>query len=85
MREMRKHPPERKTVERMIIHLGPYRSYSLPTRTRESAKMIICRKKAIEMALRFQPNSSMTGLKITPMEFLVPELKKRMTKEERTM
>jgi hypothetical protein len=52
---------------------------------RESAKMIICRKKTIEMALRFHPNSAMTGLKITPMEFLVPELKKRMTNEERTM
>jgi hypothetical protein len=85
MREMRKHPPERKIVERMIIHLGPYRSYSFPTRMRESAKMIICRKKTIEMALRFHPNSAMTGLKITPMEFLVPELKKRMTNEERTM
>jgi hypothetical protein len=82
---MRMQPPERKTVERIIIHLGPYRSYSLPTRIRESAKMIICRKKAIEMALRFQPNSSITGLKITPIEFLVPELKKRMTKEEKTM
>jgi hypothetical protein len=85
MREIKKHPPERKKVEMIMIHFGPYRSYSLPTRTRESAKTIIWRKKANEMALRLQPNSTMTGLNMTPMEYLAPELKKRMTKEERMM
>jgi hypothetical protein len=52
---------------------------------RESAKIAILRKKAAEMALRFQPNSAMMGLNTTPMENLAPELKKRTTKEEATM
>jgi hypothetical protein len=40
------------------------------------------RKKAREIELRFQPNSVIIGLNITPKENRVPELKKRITNEE---
>jgi len=43
------------------------------------------RKKAREKDARFQPNSAIIGLNITPIENLAPELKKRIAKQEATI
>jgi hypothetical protein len=44
--------------------------------------MVIFRKRAKEIELRFQPNSAIIGLNITPKENRAPELKKRIANEE---
>jgi 23S rRNA pseudoU1915 N3-methylase RlmH len=78
---MRAYPAERKRVPTMMIHLGPNRSYTLPTKTRERAQRVVLRKNAKEIEARFQPNSAIMGLNITPKEYRAPELKKRMANE----